>query len=510
MKLGSVFSRIKDKFHASARMGAALTAVFIAAVVVVNVVIYGLSSRFGWYFATGETYEHTIGDATDGYLAEVADKGEVTILFCDARDSLEADSVFNLVWQTALQFSQKYDFISVENVNIYTNPERVEPYKYQREADGSYTIDPDTGKRVKINTISTQSVIFVSDTDYAALTMESFFVLDSDRLITAYNGEEVTAAMIHRVLSEDRPVAYFTTTHGETFSSAFNNRLLFAGYTAAEIDLWQTTPEVGAGNLLVISNPRYDFDRGDSSRGVIGELDRIEAFLGAGGSVYVMLDPLVTGTVQLEALLSDWGITVMREKTDASERDTVMIRDRTDAVTTDGYGLITAFGDSAAARQIATEMDAAGAGRVIIRQASPLVLSDAAGKTVSSLLVSSDSSAAYAGGKAVDSAGRYTVAAISQDDASGGGIFAVGSVYFTSQSAITTNEYGNKDLVFLSFRHLSGASVPVGCTYLLFSSGTLEDLTMWEARLWTVLFAGVLPLAAAVTGIIIIRRRRER
>ena len=63
MKLGSVFSRIKDKFHASARMGAALTAVFIAAVVVVNVVIYGLSSRFGWYFATGETYEHTIDPA---------------------------------------------------------------------------------------------------------------------------------------------------------------------------------------------------------------------------------------------------------------------------------------------------------------------------------------------------------------------------------------------------------------------------------------------------------------
>lgn len=510
MKRGSVFSRIKDKFHASARMGAALTAVFIAAVVVVNVVIYGLASRFGWYFATGEVYEHTIGDATDGYLSEVADKGDVTILFCDAQDALEADSVFNLVWQTALQFSEKYDFISVENVNIYTNPERVEPYKYQREADGSYTIDPETGKRVKINTISTQSVIFVSDTDYAALTMESFFVLDSDKLITAYNGEEVTAAMIHRVLSDDRPVAYFTTTHGETFSTAFNTRLLFAGYTAAEVDLWQSTPEVGAGNILVISNPRYDFDRGDSSRGVIGEIDRIEAFLKAGGSVYVMLDPLVTGTVELEALLSEWGISVMRAKTDSSERDTVMIRDRTDSVTTDGYGLITSFGDSAAAQTISAEMDAAGAGRVIIRQASPLVLSDKAGKTVSSLLVSSDSSAAYAGGAAVDSAGRYTVAAMSKDDASGGGIFAVGSVYFTSQSAITTNEYGNKDLVFLAFRHLSGASVPVGCTYLLFSSGTLEDLTMREARLWTILFAGVLPLAAAVTGFVVIRRRRER
>ena len=45
MKQFSLLSWVRGKFHASARIGAAMTAVFIAAVVAVNVVIYGLADR---------------------------------------------------------------------------------------------------------------------------------------------------------------------------------------------------------------------------------------------------------------------------------------------------------------------------------------------------------------------------------------------------------------------------------------------------------------------------------
>lgn len=509
MKQFSLLSRMKGRFHASARIGAAMTAAFIAAVVAVNVVIYGLATHFGWYFYTGEHYEHTIGHATDAYLSEVADRGDVRLLFCDSADALEADTVYNLVWQTARQYAERYDFLHIENINIYTSPERVKPYKYQREADGSYTVDPEEGGLVKVNDISTSSVIFVSDADYAVLTMESFFVLDTNKTITAYSGEEVFAAMIRRVLTTERPIAYFTTRHGETYSAAFNRRLLFAGYNAREINLWQETPEVGDGNILVISNPRYDLDRGDASAGVRGELDRMEEFLAAGGSVYVMLDPLLTGTVELEKFLGEWGITPRRTE-EGGRRDAVTVRDSANAVTTDGYGLITSFGEGEPAGEISREMEAAGAGRVIVREAMPLDLAEREGKTVSSLLTASSTATAHAGGKTVDTEGGYTVAAISRDNATGGGVFAVGSVYLTAQDAITTNEYGNKDLIFLVFHHLSGAAVPVGTTYLLFSAGTLEGLTMRAARLWTVLLAGVLPLAVGVTGFILVKRRRNR
>lgn len=511
MKKHNFLERIGDKFHSSKRMGVLMTALFIAAVMTVNIVLFGLASRFGWYFRTDTVYEHTISDATDGYLSEVKDRGTVRILFCDAKDSLESDEVYNLVYQTACQYAEKYDFVSVENVNIFTNPELVEPYKYELEPDGSYKKDPETGKRIKINEISTSTVIFVSERDFAVLPMHTFFVLDEDQLITAYNGEEVTAAMIHRVLSvEDRPLAYFTANHGETYATAFYYRLLFAGYTMKEVDLWSETPDAGDGNILIISNPRYDFDRGDASHGVVGEIDRIQAFTEAGGTVYAMLDPLITGTVQLEKFLSEWGITVMRAETSARAADTVFVRDSADAVTTDGYGLITSFGESDAGREMKAEMDRNGAGRVIVSQASPLILNEVAGKTVSSLLVSSSASQAYAGGSSIDTAGSYTVAAMSRDTTTGGGVFAVGSVYLAAQNAITTNEYGNKDFVFLVFRHLSGASVPLGSSYLLFSSTGIEDLTMWEARIWTILFAGILPVGVAVTGVICIRRRRNR
>ena len=450
-----------------------------------------------------------IGHATDAYLSEVADRGEVRLLFCSSADALEADAVYNLVWQTAKQYAERYDFLKIENINIYTNPELVKPYKYRREADGSYTVDPENGGLVKINDISTASVIFVSDTDFAVLTMESFFVLATDKTITAYSGEEVTAAMIRRVLTTERPIAYFTTKHGETYSAAFNRRLLFAGYNAREIDLWQETPEVGDGNILVISNPRYDLDRGDASAGVRGELDRMEEFLSAGGSVYIMLDPLLTGTTGLEKFLGDWGITP-RRIVEGDRRDAVTVRDSANAVTTDGYGLVTSFGDSDLAREISREMEAAGAGRVIVREAMPLDLTEREGKTVSSLLTASATATAHANGKTVDSAGGYTVAAVSRDNTTGGGVFAVGSVFLTAQDTITTNEYGNKDLIFLVFRHLSGAAVPIGTTYLLFSSGTLEGLTMRAARLWTVLVAVIVPVAVGATGFVLVRRRRNR
>ena len=65
-------------------------------------------------------------------------------------------------------------------------------------------------------------------------------------------------------------------------------------------------------------------------------------------------------------------------------------------------------------------------------------------------------------------------------------------------------------LIFLVFRHLSGASVPVGTTYLLFSSGTLEGLTMRGARLWTALLVGLIPLGVAIAGFICVRKRRNR
>jgi hypothetical protein len=273
--------------------------------------------------------------------------------------------------------------------------------------------------------------------------------------------------------------------------------------------------QAGEGNLLILSNPQYDFVRGNAENGIVGELDKIEAFLQDGGSMWVMLDPLVTNTTYLEAFLTSWGITMDRvygvdEYTGAKTTDAVMIRDMVGSVTTDGYTLITTPGGSTLADALAEEMGAIQAGRVTMSRVSPLTLTQVEGKTVSSILSSTESSRTYAAGKLVDDQGGYTCAAMSRDNESGGEVFLVGSVYFTAQSAITTNEYGNKDLIFLLLSEMSNISVPTGCTYLIFTPTTLEGLTMLEARLWMTLLVGVVPLGIAVCGMVVLRKRRNR
>lgn len=497
MKKQTPKARLFGKAEEGGRLRVGLIAACILFAVVLNVVIYGLATKFSWYFYAEETYSHTIGGATDSYLEEVADAGEVTILFCDSADALESDVVYNLVWQTANQFAARYDFVSVETVNIFTHPELVERYKYKWDDETNDYAKDENGDRIKLNTIGTTSVIFAGSKDYIVLDMSSFFVLDSESIITAYNGEEITAAMIHWSLTEEHPTAYFTASHGETYSSVFYNRLVCAGYRVEAIDL--LTQEIERDGIVIISNPLYDFVEGNAERGIRAELEKLDEFLSAGGSVYVMLDPLVTNTVRLEAFLAKWGLV----------RAEMTVKDTNEAVTNDGYALITSYAEGALGTEIAEKMATLEAGRVILRQSSPILLEEVEGKTVSPVLVSSAGAVGYHNGAVVDQSGSYVLAAVSEN-AAGGGIFLVSSVYLTSYDAITTNEYGNRDLIFLMLEHVSGASVPAGCSYVLFSPTTLEDLTMREARWWCALVAVIAPLAVATAGVITLVRRRNR
>jgi hypothetical protein len=64
-----------------------------------------------------------------------------------------------------------------------------------------------------------------------------FYTLDKEGYATSYNGEEVMAAMINWVLSEEHKTAYFTQYHGEIVDIAFSNLLACAGYYIDVVDL---------------------------------------------------------------------------------------------------------------------------------------------------------------------------------------------------------------------------------------------------------------------------------
>ncbi len=497
MNVKKTMSRLTRAAGGYSGFSLALIALVIAIVFVLNMIVYGLAERFSWYAYTTPKYEHRIGNATEPYFEALGTEGKtVRIRFCAPADELKADVASKLVYQTALQFEEKYDFIEVDHINIYIDPHEANQYR-------GLSIDPATGEETEKNSISTETVIIDngrSPTDFMVLRLSSFYMLDSNASILAYNGEEIMAAMIHRVLTKDEKTVYFTTNHGESSSAIFYNLLVCSGYNVDELDLrGSDVPE--DAEIIVISNPIYDFERAQAGSGVISEIDRLAGFLERGGMLYVMLDSLAGELPHLEDLLSEWGLA----------RENATVRDVAGSLTSDGLTLLAEFGSGSAADRIARRVSSSTDASVVLRSVAPIKLNagNTAGASVEAILRSGAGSAAYANGKQVSSGGSYPIAALARRE-SGGSIFLVSSIFMTAQDAISSNRYANADLLYAVFEEVSGAAVPLGCTVIDFETERLEGLTMGTVYFLTVLLVAVLPIAVLSVGAVIRIRRRNR
>lgn len=497
MKLKKTMSRITRAAGGYGGFSLALIALVIAITFALNMIVYGLAERFSWYAYTVPKYEHRIGSATEPYFEALGTQGKtVRIRFCRPADQLKADVVSNLVYQSALQFEKKYDFIEVDHINIYTDPAEANQYR-------GLSVDPDTGAETEEHAISTDTVIIdngASPTDFMVLRMSSFFLLDQSAVPLAYNGEEVMAAMIHRVLTREEKTVYFTTNHGESSSAIFYNLLVCAGYNVNELDLRANDVPEDA-EIIVISNPIYDFEKSQAGSGVVSEIDRLRGFLAGGGVLYVMLDSLAGELTHLEGVLREWGLV----------REDATVRDVSGSLTADGLTLLADFGSGSAAARIARRVTASTDARVVLRSVAPIRLDAAngAGASVEAILRSGSGASAYADGKEISSGGSYPLAALARREG-GGAVFLVSSIYMTAQDAISTNRYANADLLYALFEEVSGADVPLGCTVLDFETERLEGLTMGRIYFLSVLLVAVVPLAVLSVGTVVCTRRRNR
>ena len=476
----------------------AASAAFIAAMllvlVLVNVIINALAARYSWYLYTEEQYEHTIGDAANAVLGTAPEGETVRVIFCMAEDKMEADVVYALVLNTFRQLAERYDFIKIEFVNIYLHPEAVAPFRSRTTEAGETVESP----------ISEQCVILVSGEDASKFRVEllqSFFILDGEQAITAYNGEEIAISAVAWVLSDSHPVAGFTMGHGENQSDllAFYTTLVASGYDIMLLDLNEDIPQ--GVELIVIANPQWDFLRGS---GVVSELDRLEAFLAGGGTLFVSLDPYAKAPLNgLRGFLAERGLAATQD----------VIHDSQNSITTDGYTLVTEFASSAFGTAIVDRLGKFSDARAIVREASVLELSSVGGYTATPILLSSPSSQSYKNGELTSDAGSFPVLAVAEAplaDGKSATVFLASSVYFLANDVMNSAIYANRDVVLASMEAASGNPAPVGCRVLSIDNSRLEDLTMGTARLYTLLVAVAVPLAVSAVGIYVIVRRKIR
>ena len=491
-----------------------LTAVIIATVFALNIVIFTIANIFGLSFTTKAKDEVVLTGSTDSLFAEaISQNKKVKIYFCTpTKEEISSHETGAFVHKTAQEFKNRYgDFVEIEYLNLIT----------RRNSSGEdvsasikkwQTVDEET--MVYLNQTS---VIFecgenfkVVTDSYTSAGFADFYTLDASGNATSYNGEAFMASMIYWVTVNEHPTAYFTVGHSEQLDRAFASILISAGYVIDTIDLKKEEVPTDAG-LLIISNPLSDFEKAIEGSGARTEAERLDTYVRNGGKVYVALDPYVKKLPVLEGFLAECGIAFSETDSDGTLIRNI-IKDPNNAITTDGFTLVASFAENDIASAIGKTVSDYSEGSVIVREAAALELS----KDAKPLLLSTPASSLEADGKTVDGEGSYPVAAYAKvkgDRGQVASVCVVSSVYISVSDALITNGYSNSDFLYALFDNFYGQKgMPYGCDILKLDASMLEmleNLTMGKARMYTAFILAV-PVAIAIAGTVVVTKRKNR
>ena len=483
--------------------GVTLTAAVIAVILILNVFLFVLNSTLGiFYLVPTSSSETSLSDALDAKFLDAENKGaKVKITFCMAEDELEASTVGSRVFKTAKQFVEKYpSLIEIDHVNVIVEKPKLEKYIDAGHAIRKNTVIIESGENFKVLTDTASSVGFID-----------FFTTDSDGNEESYEGETVFAGMISWVLSPTHPKAYLTVGHSEQIDPAFSLILTASGYTVERLIDLSSEAVPDDCDLLIISTPKNDFEtsvEGSAIPYVLTETGRLEAYLKRGGNLYVSLDPYIGKLTSLEGVLASCGMK-LSEAVDEGKSVRHIIKDNNGGIS-DAYTIATKHSDNAVAKAIGDTVSRYNDGSVIVRLAGAILLD----KGAMPLVEASESAELMRGTESVEAEGGYAVAAYNKLTLEGGTkeatVFVTSSIYLTVTSAVITNGYSNRDFTYAVFEHLYGREgLPYGCTSNVYDNQTLENLTLGETRLYTVL-ALVPPALIAVAGAVVVIRRKNR
>ena len=509
-----ILDGLRGLFTKEKGTGTVATVLMITAVVLLNVIVFTLTSAYGLYIYSPEYIDLSLSGNTDKLFENIPEGKEVTITFCMEEEEIKYHEMGAYVYRTAVQLSERYPFVKIQFVNMLTKliegENKIFPLeKYKTDMRGNET------------PIRSNTVIFSSGDNYRTVTdtatssgFISFFSVDSDGEAYAYCGEEIMASMMAWVLNDtpgaERKVAYLTEKHGETADYAFANILTCSGYYIESINLREREVPSDAG-MVIISNPTTDFYRlidGASGR---SEIERLESYLyERGGSLYVSLDPISRRLPVLEGFLEEWGITLSGVVNEDGTYTRALVKDTNLGASPDGYSFLCNYGKSAMSDSILSNISELNTGRVMTASSAALLLDES--KNAGALLTVSSAASLVAGGKTVDTEGNYAVAAYSVKDNSNGtsaSLVVMPSIYFTAADAMTGEGYANRDFLYSVIHELGSDIMPIGCNVPRYTVGVLENFTMKDARLYTALVLAI-PLALAVAGSVIIIRRKNR
>lgn len=454
---------------------------------------------------------------------------KVNIIFCDERDAIMENTAQRYVLETAEDIARAFpDIISVQFINIWTNPGAVQKYK-----------------GTALTNIYSTNVIIESGTEYRVYTLNSFFVFNDDDSTDpwSYNGEKKMAAGILAVIKAESPIACVTINHGETFSDYELFYLLQdAGYVVQLINL--ATDELPDDcRLLVVCNPTSDFLVKDSISD-ISEISKINSWLDELNTMLVFMSPDSPVLPNFEEYLEEWGIKYDRYTDEGGATYPYMIKDTSASLTADGMTVVGEYATKGLGSSLHKDMRSVSVpAKVIFKNAMSISYSDSydtvdytdeddetltfrygayysngVSRSIYDVFTSSPNAVAEANGEQVAAASTLEpfklmtitreTQMVSNTDADYSYVIACGSTDFVSADMLQSIVYGNSDLLVSSLRAVGRETIVVDLAHKPFDKTEIESLTTAQANQYTVILTAVPALVVVVLGVFVVVRRK--
>lgn len=280
-----------------------LVIAFIAVIIMFNIGVSFLTSRFYLKLDMTPTNYYEISDTTRTLLTNMRQDVQVHILLA------ENDIVSSKYYNIAYEFLQKYRAISggrisIDFVDIYKNPNFIQGYTDTPEdiSAGSFIIEsPLRYKILKLADLYKRSVRMTDEETYSY-----------EEYVSGVEADQTLASAMQYVLAEDLPTVVFVKGHDEQYSSDFISLFTNSNYNYEEINIvFQDIPRDAA--IVVVGNPGMDWTN--------EQINRLDYYLTQNSGNVLFLSGLSNvKTPLLNEWMEEWGVGIRETMVLDSER----------------------------------------------------------------------------------------------------------------------------------------------------------------------------------------------
>ena len=514
--------KTKDKRNLKyGSLSVTITVIFVALVIILNIIATSLSSVQGWYTDMTASSYYSLSDAFIEEMDKllISENGEKTylniVLLAEEDIFRNYNEMTVMLYQTFKELVNHYDNINLVAHNTTVHPEYAEKYK-----------------ATALDTLSMDDVVFeLCDENGNALpnipakkyTSKSFFMMDTGtNSYIGYNAEtKILSAVALLAGKADRPTAYYLQGHGEpTLKEAgdWKEVLELGGFEIKEINLSNENFDANKGDdIVIINRPKTDLVHTTD----FSEITKLKTFLGDHhGHMIVVEDAEVPKLRALEDFMSEYGLGFGNS-----------VKDNSHSVS--GSGASKIFADYSQTYNPNTDAQSTSTGffsklfnsrtsnlpstifslpkEVVILDSGEIVTGTNASSTSFPLLKSYSSAQTIKGETTIE--GSVALLGVSRiiwelNANVDTYVVAIGSADFLS--AEYESSCANRNIMLELLRLMWDNTVYYdNITYKSFDNTSLTDVSTAQANAWTITCVAIIPVAIGVCGLIVYVRRRH-